>query len=832
MKPHFQWQLLLRLFGVLGLAWFSPASSLPSLNIRPALVNEVVISGTNAGEGTTFYLQISEDLENWSTIAGPLRSPYVLTNRMADQTYYRLIEAIPKAISPFGTQIFGNQLSLQDGYLLGQDGRLISVPGSTLPLRLNATNYIGIDLFDQSLHSYSRNLDMGTFYLKQVICDNLGVVQVIDTSDSLGIPPSRIETLKQRLFDDDSALKILVLGDSLSFPFATGLTDWVAVLFQARAYDPTAFLSHHSSWQVSNLASENQTALDARAILGRSVGAPVNDSTGSTGFSSTLPNSTFSILEDTDIQGFTLLNSTDLLMIGYQQNTTSNLSHLERVVQAAREQGVAVVLHTGEGDDRLNDANNSSEGPILRLIADQHGAMLIDTWARMQEATDLLSLRPKADGLHQNDLGHRLWARWMRAAIPRFRQPIESIPASATMVHPPPYSDERTFPKVTEIELNFPSQGSHSVPYLPESGSHPNFTLCGRPMTNFLAIGPGGSATFSNAHAQSFDLVVDGGSSFSSVIYCRGIPVRTNSWTGTSHHLAIDQVLNWNDLQNLPSALLPFGKPDFSLSLSLEVVVISGNMVVAGGMWGVPEYHDLTLQDVSYRGDDWVVSASGVVSGTQISKALSSGSSFSLSFENPGVGFLFQGNRGGGRAQVTLDGTPFRVIDTYSPEYRFLSLNLYPTNMAPLAVGTKHVVTVETLKDKNIQAGRSSSDYPRLGLIAVSVYGSLPAADANAIISPATNGLSAWNSPDSIQAAVDAQQNIFSIQFSNLTARMGPGAISFANGQKLLFSGGGCRLVPISNELCCSELRYEKTSFALSFFGRRRGPPPGRGGNR
>lgn len=667
-----------------------------------------------------FVIQSSPDLQKWTAFTGPNTSDVQIPIKMADSGFFRSVESPDLSSTPFEFSTFGTNISFSDGYIISHDGNVLRVPAQSLAVRLSATNYLGVDLFDLSMHAYSRAIDMGTLFLKQVICDNSGIIQVVDISRGLEVPANRCESVKLRLLDGNTTVRIAALGDSLSLPYPGYQTNWFDALFYNPAYLSNAFLPHTVFWQPRNFSVGTQSSIHGMAMIGRSVFTVPGDSGGDTGFSSILYPEFSPYADGQAGESPILAGGLDLLFVGYYNDSIYKLSYLERLVQNARERGISVILHTAEGADAVSATDHMSEGPIIRRIADQHGAMLIDTWARMEEAIQIKHLNAKVDGLHQNDRGHQLWARWFRAALPTYSQPIESIPVSSVLVAPPYLPSGFSFPKEIELNFSFPSTISYptNLAQIYTYYRNPALSIGGRGATNAVVVLPGGTATMANPHALTFDILVDGTSPFNVTVSCGSFTVKTVTFSGFGPRIGVVQLLSLADIQNIPASVYQYGKPQFFDNLTLTLTVNSGRMVLVGGMWGVPNYKEVNLKDFEFDGIGWSGVDLGLVQGTKIvANNTIGGGSFSLPFTGGGVGVLFQGSPVGGKIALYLDGQLNQTIDTYSPGNRFIPVNLFPDGTPDVTTSDQHSVSGKLLTDRNPLAVAPTNGMPVYGII-------------------------------------------------------------------------------------------------------------------
>ena len=197
-----------------------------------------------ATNGTVFTGQAGGDL---GTVSNPWRSNYLAGGLVlgsgapvvfgdgrlqstAAQPAYRL--------TPSGLSVTLNPCQLR-----WADGSVTPIAAQSVALFPNATNHLGLDLFDLTLHNYPRALDMGTKWLAQVVTDAGGVISQIPLATDTDAPPHRFEGTKQKLLDGSQPVAVVILGDSISGPYPGYTTNWVDILFNQAGWLPAAFLA-------------------------------------------------------------------------------------------------------------------------------------------------------------------------------------------------------------------------------------------------------------------------------------------------------------------------------------------------------------------------------------------------------------------------------------------------------------------------------------------------------------------------------------------------------------------------------------------------------------
>ncbi len=643
----------------------------------------------------------------------------------------------------------GLSLSLAPCQLRWADGSLSTIAAQSIALLPNTTNHVGLDLFDLTLHNYPRALDMGTKWLAQVVTDASGVISQLPLSTDSDAPAHRFEGVKQKLLDGSQPVSVVILGDSISGPYPGYTTNWVDTLFNQAGWLPAAYLPHTATWSVTNYGVGTQTPTMGMCLIGSSVTAAPVATSGNLGYASGIYG---------DLAGMgggspVLESQPDLVILGYYNTSTYyKLPYIERLVQRARARGSAVILHGTEANQAIGWNDRQNEGPILRTIADQHGAMFLDSWARAYEARNLRGIvfSPPNDQLHPNDAGQLLWASWMRALLPANRQKSERIVASPILASLPGAASpaaQLAFPFGTDMEFQFQTAGGYAtnIAYFNPAvfnSANPAIVVGNRPVANgAVALPVGASAIFSHPHALTFSLLVDGFANspagFSYSISVGPTTIATGSFGNVGPRPAVVEILSVEQMRALPASLYNYGKPDAFENISLAVNITAGMAVLYGGVWGVPARREVALSTLSYSGTGWdLTEKPGDNASTLIRGTDTAGDAVRFSFTGAGAQLLLQGGTGAGKVRIYLDGTPVGTLsgqplnpyyDLFIGANRFVPINLFPPGGVPGNVNlfSSAVHTVKVLYDGSANPGAvtPTATKRRLAVCGATVFG-------------------------------------------------------------------------------------------------------------
>lgn len=682
----------------------------------------------------------------WRTnfLSGGLQLGAAATVTFADGTRQSTAASVAYRMTPSGLSV-----ALAPSVLVWADGSVSPIAAQSIALWPSATNYIGIDLFDLSLHNYPRALDMGTKWLAQVVTDPNGVVSQVPLASDAEAPAHRFEGIKQKLLDGGQPVSVSILGDSISGPYPGFTTNWVDIVFNQPAWYPAAYLPHTAVWAVTNYAIGTQAPPMGMCMIGNAVVAPSLPTSGNLGYASSVYGDGLGAVAISPV----IESQPDLVIIGYYNNPQNyKLPYIERMVQRARARGCAVILHATLANQGVGATDRQSEGTTLRTIADQHGAMFLDSWARAYEARNLKGVvfSPGTDQLHANDAGQLLWAAWIRSILPPNRQKAQCIEASPILASLPASSSpaaQLALPYNMETEFQFSSTGGfptnifyNNIIYFNQA--NPAIVVGGRPAaTGAVALPVGTSAYFSHPHALTFSLLVDGAanapSGFSYSLSVGPTTILNGSFANLGPRPAIVEILSVEQMRALSASLYNFGKADFFDNVSLAVNITSGTAVVYGGVWGVPAKRDVPLSALSYSGSGWdLTDKPGDASGTVIRGTDATNDSVRFTFQGAGAQLLLQGGPSAGKVRVYVDGAAVTTLNgqATNPYYdqfitvnRFIPINVFPLtspggNANPFSTAS-HTLRVVFDGTVHPSSGTPTSTRRRLAVCGATVFG-------------------------------------------------------------------------------------------------------------
>jgi hypothetical protein len=703
----------------------------------------------------------------WTNLVAPLASPTFTGTITAGSGGLSFPDGSTSQTAPrsYYLTFSGWTATLAASSIIWADGTETTFSSQSVGLYTNATQYIGIDVFDQTLHNYPRALDMGTKWIAQVVTGSSGVTSIKYLTQNREAPAHRFEGIKQKLIGGTNIIKVAIIGDSISGPYPGYTTNWVQALFNQSSWAPAAYISHTANWYVTNYAVGTQTPLMGMAMIGSQVESPVGGQDNALGgnFGYADPYYSDMITGGGCYSSPVLDGQPDLLIVGYYNPTPNFLPWLERIVQRARARGIAVILHDDNPDFNVSATQYFERGPAERQMANQHGAMYIDTSARSYEYHVLYANTPtmNADsGLHPNDLGQQLFAKWFRAALAPNAQKTDYIPASPTMVNLP----SGTYSQVTwpwNFELEFAlSNAANSGVYNTNiayadvtqfNKANPAIIVGNRSTsTGALAVPTGSYVNFTHPCALYIALMVDGNSAFNWTLAQGSTTVASGTFGGVGARTHILELASVDTLRAVGSSAYNHGVPDYWVNAGWRLNVTSGTAVVYGAVIGVPPRKPLPLYDLEYYGSwdttnsfgaNWQNSSSSSTFKTNSlipARATdTTGNYVKIPFVGSGVQVLLESGIAAGQFNVFLDGRQITTLngntanplEGYLGASRVIPINVMAQGVAP---GDANVFSTTPHVLKVIQTGvgsSASSTTPanmlrRFKLLGVSVIGS------------------------------------------------------------------------------------------------------------
>jgi len=523
---------------------------------------------------------------------------------------------------PYIVTTSGLTVTLNASSILWNNGSSSTVASQTIPLYASATQYVGIDVFDQSLHNYPRALDMGTKWVAKIVTDASGATSVTYLAQDQLAPPHRFEAVKQKIIGGTNMIKVAIIGDSISGPYPTYTTNWVQALFSQSSWAPNAYIPHTATnWYVTNYAIGTQTPVMGMTTIGTSVDSPVVGGDNNLGGNFGYADGYYSdlITGGGSYPSPVISSIPDLVIVGYYNPTTPTESNyipmMERIIQRLRGYGISVIVHDDNPDFNVSSTQYFERGPALKQAADQHGAMYIDTSARSYEYHILYTNTPtmNADaGLHPNDLGQQLFAKWFRSALAPNSQNAERISASPVIVNlaPGTYS-QYTYPANMEIEFAINQAGNSgtyntNIAYTDASvfnKANPAIYIGNKSVsTGALAVPSGSALNFTHPCATYLALLVDGTCVFNWTLNQGSTVVASGVWSGVGARPAICELANTETLRGLSSSAYNHGVSDFWVNAGWKLSVTSGQAIIYGVVVGAPARRSIPLQGMEFVG--------------------------------------------------------------------------------------------------------------------------------------------------------------------------------------------------------------------------------------
>ena len=699
-------------------------------------------------------------LPSGTTLAAPTISGGVTIAGVVNSTN---LSATYAPISPYVVTSTGLTATVGGGVIIWADGTSSSVASQSIALIANSTNYLGIDLFDLSLHNYIRALDMGTKFVAAVVTGSSGVTSVQYLAPNANAPNHRFEAIKQKMLAGNQMVKVSIFGDSISLPYPTYTTNWWQALFTQPTWASSSYLTHTATWYATNYSVGTQSPIMAMAMIGSEVESPVAGGGATLGgnFGYADPYYSDNVSGGAALISPAIETQPDLVIAGFYNQVPNFMTWLERLVQRSRATGTAVILWGTSADFGTSNTDHINNGPTERLIADQHGAMYVDTWARNYEYHVLLGNSPtmNADtGLHPNDLGNQLYAKWFRSVLTARAQTPERIMASPIMVTLPngTYS-QFGWPWNMDLEFVLTGSGTSatSITYNnvnTANGANPAIIVGQRnTSTGAYSCPAGSSLNWSHPCAQSIAVIADGNTgTWTWTLSMGGTTVSTGTGGGQGPRAAINELASVDVLRAVGAGAYNHGPSDYFVNAGFKLTINTGTATIYGVAIGTPARRSVPIHQLEYVGGGWDITNtfganwqnSGATGTFTLNTAIPAratdnvGDYVKFNFQGAGAQMLIESGIGGGRVQVYFDGklvntintqTTSSYLETYLTASRFIPVNLFaPTSGDNNFFGSaQHSVKVVLISGTSSPyAGSPTVGYRRLKVVGFNIFGS------------------------------------------------------------------------------------------------------------
>lgn len=676
-----------------------------------------------------------------------------------------LSNTLTTAIVPYPYSYSGSNITVGPSIITWADGQISTVPQATVFLLPSFTNYIGVDLFTQAIVNYARGTDMGTKFVLQVVTGtNASPTAITVLANDTFAPSTYLQGAKDKILGGNLNVTVEAIGDSISGPYVGGyVTNWFQALFTQSTWATNAYIAHNGTWSAYNYAVGTQTPLMGLTTIGSSVpGLNFNGTSGNLGIVQALYPETATL--GTYNSSPAIDGGIDLAIVGYYNDVTYlnsqyKMAYLEAIVRRLRLRGIPVIVHCTEpqlGTSGTNYWDHWTDGIKCRQIADQHGAMFLDTqsraiWYVLNYGNS--SFYVDSVNLHPNDNGQLQWATWMRAILCPGRQRSIDRSGQWHMSQSPTNTyGSFAFPFSHDYQQTYQLSGSPVPTYTNNAytgvglssfnSANPAVYVGKLPSSSAVYMTNGGICNFSHPCALTFNLLIDGvlaASPFTFDIKIGSTTIKSITVSGSlGARPAVIECLTVEDMRAISSSVYNYGKADFFDAIAIGVNCTGGAANILGGIWGVPAYRDIPLNELDFQGT-WSRSSldtgnsNGILIGTD-----TSGDNVRMTFRGAGAQLLLQGGTKAGFYSVRLDGVLQTVIsgttksngafDGYIGANRYIPINLFP-NATPstnaMAWGNiPHTVLVTYLGTNNASAVSATATGRRLGVAGARVFNS------------------------------------------------------------------------------------------------------------
>ena len=387
----------------------------------------------------------------------------LVTSGVPSQTVFDL-----PALGRSGFFVIGRQFEISgtnlvigvSGGVLASAGWKTNIVGGTVRLLPSRTNYVMLDLYDGTFHSWQRNMDRGSICLGSVLTSSNAVVS-INPAASVAVPSTRIPNTRAKLAAGQP-VRVLLLGDSLTQGAgSTGGSNWFNLLFSK------SFVGQAVSFGKANITVINTGlgAVPARwglvcigdVVGGEPASAKVPVDAPQFGLSRGEYRNTNASDNLSSIGGSKWLTvQPDLVIVCFGANggigSQEELGYLETIVHNLRKRGIEVILWNGYFCTTLDFLN--TEFDKYRAIADWQGCEFVDTFSRIAElntdANGEFTGATYLDAIHQVNQGHLATAAAMKSlfAVPQIPE-VAAVPTTRLLLN----VRSNYFPNKAEIQL-------------------------------------------------------------------------------------------------------------------------------------------------------------------------------------------------------------------------------------------------------------------------------------------------------------------------------------------------------------------------------------------
>jgi lysophospholipase L1-like esterase len=653
----------------------------------------------NGAEGQIYEVQSSEDLKDWSSVGlgqlhgGELRfEQFVPASRT--RRYYRAARVMLPSPVPF--QVLagsGLSVSVDPGTLSFPGNDPIAVPGGDVMLKPNSVNHIGIDLFDFSLHAFTRKIHSGAVFLADVTTDAEGIIQ-IDAPRAVAARLSRVPKAQAAIRAGNS-LNVLLIGDSLTQGAGASFSNiWSQLLFGDKARSSRwNLLPLDPQLKYANAAAGGNTVLYGMSLVGTAIGP------NGAGWATDHPDQAIfrTLYNDARLvsqgqlapESFPspfLSNPPDLLVIGFGANAISDEAvYLETIIREFRSRGTEVILLTS---NRRFDGNTPmlANEELLQLVSDNQACAIADTYDYVEEA-NRNGIPTYADEVHQNDEGQRRYAAAIRSVLNDLKQeadPLQASPNRITLATPNFFPPGR-FPTATLVQC-FPNADTGSRTNARDPGLSLPVVL-GRAghAAAVTHLTTGQWATYAGSRVLAVDLIVENLPGENGVLRVStgfdAYTVKSVPVYGALSPMQVFRILSYQEVHQIPNNASFFNREqNGAASVGLRLTCVEGLVRVAGVVFHTYKGFDVPFESMTFSGN-WGSERSALdLPAWRYTDSISD--TVTIPFRGNGVEVWLHAGAAAGRVNVLLNGAPAKTaIELYQPSGTaplLYSLKIFP----------------------------------------------------------------------------------------------------------------------------------------------------------
>ncbi|GGK28917.1 hypothetical protein GCM10010965_22190 [Caldalkalibacillus thermarum] len=472
----------------------------------------------------------------------------------------RLLDyAAIEAVSGFEYQLAhseGLQMVIGEGNVSFDNGVTVTVDETTVEVADNGETHIMLDMHNLTLSTFSAPVHRGGIQLATVIASGGEIREVIQNRE-LDIPATRIPRTKEKLWEDNTGIRVAVFGSSLLHPLEHE-ADWADMIFNPAYNHEYEDLGLNLS--KPNVVVHHYTGISPSAHFG-------------------LVQMGQGIREDGDTARL-FDPAYDLAIVGYDVGS-GQLAVVENLIRQLRQEDIEVILVAVSSGEHGREGESSAY-QTLNMLADIWGTELVDPWGYLNHGETQHAF--EADG-RLSLAGQQALAQAIRSVLNKRKQRAEEIELPETR-YPVAQSHGQleSIPAYAEVMFEpLNHSGEHTGGQVDDLYRNPALRWGERHVSNYIIeLRPGQAAYFKHPRAMAVDLLVDLSSQFTADLKVASDAVILDSVSGGKD--------GWHEI-GLIKGISPerYSQFPFLYEIGFNIEVTSGTMKLVGTVFYVED---------------------------------------------------------------------------------------------------------------------------------------------------------------------------------------------------------------------------------------------------